>query len=206
MLFVVIPIASAQISDRTGLKQNFIIETGGYEFPVDVISNFNIENFDFNSQDKQLTFYINSGLENNLAELQIPINLINGNFTFYLNDQEILPTVKQNERISFIILEFQGTGKHKLDIIGTTYLPEFSEIAHMILALSFLSVIFLIKGKKLNFYNYSFNRDWIKGSNLPFCPNETSLRIPFLSTTMVEGVPCKEYSSKVSAEYSLDLR
>jgi len=159
LLLVVIPAASAQISDKTGLKQNFVIETGGYEFTVDITSNFNVGDIEFNSEDKRLTFYINNGLKNNLAEIQIPINLINGNFTFILNDQEILPVVKKNEKISFITLEFQGIGKHKLDIIGTTYLPEFSEIAHLILALSMLALIFPLKVKKLNFRNYSFNKD-----------------------------------------------
>ena len=159
LLLVVIPAASAQISDKTGLKQNFVIETGGYEFTVDITSNFNVVDIEFNSEDKRLTFYINSGLENNLAEIQIPINLINGNFTFILNDQEIFPVVKKNEKISFITIEFQGNGKHKLDIIGTTYLPEFSEIVHLILALSLLSIIFPLKLKKLNFDNYSFNKD-----------------------------------------------
>ena len=159
LLLVSIPAASSQISDRTGFKENFIIETGGYDFTIDLISNFNVEDIEFSSEDKQLTFYINSGLENNLAEIQIPINLINGNFTFILNDQEIFPTVKKNERISFITLEFQGNGKHKLDIIGTTYLPEFSEITPMILALSLFTLIFTLKIKKLNFSNYSFNKD-----------------------------------------------
>lgn len=159
MFLFVIPIASAEISDRTGFKENFLIETGGYEFTVDIISNFNIEDIEFSSQDKQLTFYIDSGLENNLAEIQIPINLINGNFTFNLNNQEILPIVKQNEKISFITLEFQGVGKHKLDIIGTTYLPEFSDIAHLILALSLLVLIIPYKLKKINFSNYSFSKD-----------------------------------------------
>lgn len=158
LFLLVIPDASAQISDRTGLKQNFVIETGGYEFTVDIVSNFNVENIEFSSEDKRLSFYINSGLENNLSEIQIPINLINGNFTFILNDQEILPIVKKNEKISFITLEFDGTGKHKLDIIGTTYLPEFSQIS-LILSLSFIALIFTLKIKKLNFKNHSFNKD-----------------------------------------------
>lgn len=159
LLFLIIPNASAQISDRTGLKQNFVIETGGYEFPVDVVSNFNIEKIDFSSDDKRLTFFINNALENNISEILIPINLINGNFTFILDDQEIFPIVKQNEEISFITLEFQGTGKHKLDVIGTTYLPEFSQVASLILSLSLLGIIFILKIKKLNFRNYSFNKD-----------------------------------------------
>lgn len=154
ILFLVIPTVSSQVSDRTGLKQNFVIETGGYDFPVDLISNFNVEDIEFSSEDKRLTFYINSVLENNLAEIQIPINLINGNFTFILNDQEIIPIVRQNQKISFITLEFFGDGKHKLDIIGTTYLPEFSEIAHLILAIPLIAIIISLKIKKLKFINF----------------------------------------------------
>lgn len=204
LLLVVVPSAFGQISDRTGLNQDFTIETGGYAFTVDVTSNFNVEDVEFSSDDKRLTFYINSGLENNLAEIQIPKNLTNGNFTFMLNDQEIFPIVKTSEKISFITVEFEGAGKNKLDIIGTTYLPEFSKIAPLILFASLVVTIFARKIKKLG--NYSFNKDWISGSSAPFCPNETSLRIPFLSTTIVEGVPLREYSSNVSAEYSLDFK
>ena len=206
LLLVIIPAAFGQISERTGLKQDFTIETGGYDFPVEITSNFNVQDVEFSSDDKRLTLFINSGIENNLAEIQIPINLINGNFTFILNDQEIFPIVKMNEKISFITLEFEGTGANKLDIIGTTYLPEFSEIASVILFVSLFVLIFARKIKLHGFKNYSFNKDWIMGSSPPVWPNDTSLRIPFLSTTIVEGVPWREYSSNVSAEYSFDLR
>ena len=142
--------AFGQVSDKTGLKQEFTIETGGYDFVVDVVSNFNIENVDFSSDEKKLTLYLSSGLENNLAEIQIPINLINGNFTFFLNEQEIFPTVKSNEKISFITVEFEGDGKHKLEIIGTTYLPEFAEIAPLVLGISLIGFILAKRVKKLN--------------------------------------------------------
>ena len=36
-------------------------------------------------------------------------------------------------------------------------------------------------------------------------PNDTSRKMPFLSTKIVDGVPCNEYISNVSAVYSLDL-
>ena len=143
--------AFGQISDKTGLKQNFIITTGGYDFPVYVTSSFDVEKLDFSSDDKRLTLHINSAIEQNLAEIQIPKNLINGNFTFFLNDQEIFPIVKSNEKISFITLEFEGTGIHKLDIIGTTYLPEFSDIAPLILSILLIPVIFVRKIKKVSF-------------------------------------------------------
>ena len=134
--------------ENPGLKQSFTIETGGYEFEVDTTSNFDITNHEFEKDEKRLTFFINSGIENNLSEIIIPVNLINGNFTFYLNDEEIFPKVKTSDAISFITVEFPGTGIHKLDIIGTTYLPEFSEIAMLVLATSMFGLVFL-KGKNL---------------------------------------------------------
>jgi hypothetical protein len=145
------PLAFGQISDKTGLKQNFIIQTGGYDFPVDVTSSFNVDRLDFSSDEKRLTFHINNALEQNLAEIQIPKNLTNGNFTFFLDDQEIFPQVRKNEKISFITVEFEGKGIHKLDIIGTTYLPEFSNIVPLILSVLLIPIIFVRKIKKLSF-------------------------------------------------------
>ena len=151
LYLLVFPSAFGQLSDKTGLKQNFIIKTGGYDFPVDVTSSFNVESLDFSSDDKRLTFHINNALEQNLAEIQIPKNLTNGNFTFFLDDQEIFPEVQTNKKISFITVEFNGTGIHKLDVIGTTYLPEFSDIAPLILSVLLIPIIFVRKIKKLSF-------------------------------------------------------
>jgi len=88
--------------------------------------------------------------------------LLNGNFTFYLNGQEIFADVKTNDKISFITLEFPGKGLHKLDIIGTTTittttttpLPESSEITplalviSLALGISLIGIVFLKKFKK----------------------------------------------------------
>ncbi len=191
--------AFAQLSDRTGLKQVFVIETGGYEFPVEVVSNFNVDRTEFSAEEKKLTLFISSDTENNLAELQIPINLINGEFTFFVNDQEIIPTIQSSEDISFIFLEFEGDGSSKIEIIGTTYLPEFAQVASLILAGSIGSIIILNR-----FTNYSFKKVWILASIFPVWPKETSLSIPFLSTSIVDGVPWRENPSKVSAEYSFE--
>ena len=151
LFLLAFPSAFGQLSDKTGLKQNFIIQTGGYDFPVDITSSFNVERLDFSSDDKRLTFHINNALEQNLAEIQIPKNLTNGNYTFFLDDQEIFPQVKKNEKISFITLEFEGKGIHKLDVIGTTYLPEFSYVASLILFVLLIPVVFVRKIKKLSF-------------------------------------------------------
>lgn len=132
--------------DSPGLKHTYTIETGGYSFDVKITSNFDVTDYEFNADEKRLTFFVNSGLENNLSEIVIPTNLINGNFTFYLNEQEIFPNVQYSDMISFITVKFPGEGIHKLDIIGTTYLPEFEEIAMLVLATSLIGLIFL-KGR-----------------------------------------------------------
>ena len=66
-------------------------------------------------------------MENNLGEVIIPQNLLGGNMTFYLNEQEYLPQINSNEKISFITLNFTGSGDNKLDIIATTYLAGLTE-------------------------------------------------------------------------------
>ncbi len=136
-----------------GLVHHLPVETGGYIFQVESIANFDISDYEFSSDDKRLTIFISSNVQNNLGEIQIPKNLINGNFTFYLNDQEIFADVKTNEKISFITIEFPGNGTKKLDIIGTTYLPEFSEIAQLVLATSLIGILFLKKFRKKSFIN-----------------------------------------------------
>ncbi len=145
-----IPPAFGQYFDTPGLVNRLPVETGGYIFEVQTVSSFDIPDYQFSSEEKRLSFIISTSVSNNLAEIQIPKNLINGNFTFYLNGQEIFADVKTNEKISFITIEFPGKGLHKLDIIGTTYLPEFSEIAQLVLATSLIGIVLLKKfGKKI---------------------------------------------------------
>ena len=148
----------AQVFDTPGLRQEFFVVTGGYEFKVETTSNYNIEEVELSVEEKKLTFYINSGLQNNLGEIVIPINLINGNFTFFLNEQEFFPSVKYGEEISFITVEFEGDGRHKLEVIGTTYLPEFSEVAPLVLASSLLGIFFITRKRFSNFGKLFFKQ------------------------------------------------
>jgi len=115
------------LSDATGLVDRLDIQTGGHSFEVETVSNFEISNFEFDKDEKRLTLHIVSGLENNLGEVIIPQNLLGGNMTFYLNEQEYLPQINSNEKISFITLNFTGSGDNKLDIIATTYLAGLTE-------------------------------------------------------------------------------
>lgn len=127
LLFVISPAYGQLLSDATGLVTRLDVETGGHTFEIETISNFNIKDFDFDKDKKKLSLFITSGLERNLGELLIPQTLLGGNFTFYLNEQQYFPKVSSNEKISFITLNFTGSGENKLEIFGTTYLDGLTE-------------------------------------------------------------------------------
>ena len=122
LLFIISPVYGQLLSDATGLISRLDIQTGGYTFEIETVSNFNIHDYDFDKDENRLSLFINSGLENNLGEILIPQTFLGGNFTFYLNDQQYFPKINSNEKISFITLNFTGSGENKLEIIGTTYL------------------------------------------------------------------------------------
>ena len=121
LLFVITP-AYGQLSDATGLINRIDIQTSGHDFEVVLTSNFDLVDYSFDKNSKQLTLYLDSGLENNLGEIVIPSNLLNGDLTFYLNEQEFFPKVQSSERVHFITLGFSGSGSNVLSISGTEYL------------------------------------------------------------------------------------
>jgi hypothetical protein len=139
---ILIPPAFGAISEKTGLKKDFTIETSGYDFEVETITNFEINDVKLSRDDKKLTLDITSSLENNFGEILIPINLIDGDLTMFVNGEEIFPQIRKNDKISFIVVEFNGTGHNTMEIIGTTYLPEFSSLSLLVLVGAF-SAIFM---------------------------------------------------------------
>jgi len=119
LLLIVTPAFGQLLSDKTGLVNRFDVETGGYTFEIKTVANFDVMEHEFDKDEKRLTIFINSGLENNLGEIIIPQLLLSGDFTFYLNDIQYNQKIQSNDRISFITLNFTGTGDHKIDIIAT---------------------------------------------------------------------------------------
>ena len=119
LLLIISAPAFGALSDKTGLVNRLDVEVGGYTLEVKTVSNFEIIDHEFDKDEKRLTIFINSGLENNLGEIIIPQLLLSGNFTFYLNDIQYNQKIKSNDKISFITLNFTGTGNNKIDIIAT---------------------------------------------------------------------------------------
>jgi hypothetical protein len=119
ILFLLIPLivapAFAQpISDMMGLKKNFDVVVDGKTFVIESVSNYDIQRINF--EDNNLVFDIKSNLENNIGELQIPQNITKGVIHFYLDGKEVMPKTLQNDRITFVTLEFAGNGTHVLEV------------------------------------------------------------------------------------------
>ena len=128
LLLVFTPAFAGTLSDATGLTNRFDIETDGHVFEIITTSNFDVQEIEFDKEQKQLSLHLVSSLENNLGEVIIPRNLLSGNFTFYLNDQEFYPKIKSSERIAFITLNFTGSGENTVDVIATNYLEDVDKL------------------------------------------------------------------------------
>ena len=127
LIFTITP-AYGQLSDATGLINRMDIQTSGYDFEVVLTSNFYLVDFSFDKNSKQLILSLDSGLENNLGELVIPSTLLNGDFTFHLNEQEFFPKIKSSEKVHFITFEFTGSGSNIISITGSEYLVGLDEM------------------------------------------------------------------------------
>jgi hypothetical protein len=128
LIFVITPAYGQLLSDATGLINRLDIHTSDHDFEVVLTSNFDLVDYKFDKNSKQITLYLDSGLENNLGEIVIPSTLLNGDFTFFLNDQEFFPKILSSERVHFITLKFTGVGSHVLSISGSEYLVGLDEI------------------------------------------------------------------------------
>ena len=127
LLVIVSPAFGQLLSDKTGLVTRLDVDTSGHTFEVITVSNFDILDHEFDKNEKRLTIFVNSGLENNLSEITIPKNLLGGNFTFFVNDVESSQNFRTNDKISFVTLNFSGLGENKIDIIGTEALTNVQE-------------------------------------------------------------------------------
>ena len=128
LIFVINPAYGQPLSDATGLINRLDIQTSDHDFEVVLTSNFDLVDYGFDKNSKQLILYLESGLENNLGEIVIPSTLLDGDFTFFLNGQEFFPKIQSSERVHFITLEFTGIGSNVISITGSEYLIGLDEI------------------------------------------------------------------------------
>ena len=132
IISITLPFAdAAQLSDKTGLKFTFPVKTDGHSFSIEVTGNLDVKNLDFNKEKKLITLFVLSSLENNSLEISFPNTLIGGDYIILLDNNEFIPELQHGNDATFVTMDFSGTGKHKIEIFGTTYL-DFFEIRNVI--------------------------------------------------------------------------
>ena len=132
ILSIVIPIAYAiPLSDKTGLKFTFPVKTDDYSFVIEATGNLDITNLNFDKEKKSITLFILSSLENNSLEISFPNTLIGGDYSIFVDGAQFSPELQDGNNTTFVTMDFPGIGKHKIEIIGTTYL-DISDIKDVI--------------------------------------------------------------------------
>ena len=135
--------------NHPGIRWAWKINADQYTFIVNTTSNFDMQNVTFNKDTKTLTFLGNSPHTGNIAEIEIPSNLVGGNYTIYHNGTQISPIVLKNGNLTTVILNFNDTGYSTTNVVGTTYLPEFAGIAPVIMAISFVILFLMVRYRRL---------------------------------------------------------
>lgn len=134
--------------DHPGIKWEWKINAANNTYVVTTVSNYDMKNVTLNSNNKELIFIGNSTHTDNIAEIEIPNNLIGGGLTVTQNGNQISPIIINGTGSSTIMLKFNQTGITTTNVFGTTYLPEFGGISTLVLIISIGMVLFTLKTKK----------------------------------------------------------
>jgi len=132
LISITLPLADAiPLSDKTGLKFTFPVKIDNHSFLVEATGNLDITNFDFDEEKKSITFFVLSSVENNSLEVSFSNELIGGDYKILLDTNEFNAEFEEGSNTTFITMDFPGTGKHKIEIFGTTSL-DFFEIRDVV--------------------------------------------------------------------------
>ncbi|MGB9125024.1 MAG: hypothetical protein WCC55_05690 [Nitrosotalea sp.] len=135
--------------DHPGIRWDWQINAGNYTFDVTTVSNYDMKNVTFNQINKELIFTGNSTHDGNIAEIEIPHNLIGGTLTVSQNQKQIPAIVIPGTNSSTMMLKFNQTGVTTTSVVGTTYLPEFSSTVSLVMVLSIVLVLFATRLRKI---------------------------------------------------------
>ena len=198
ILSIVIPLAEAvPLSDKTGLKFTFPVKTDNRSFTIEITGNLQINNFNFDKNQKSISFDAISSVENNILELVVPKSLISGDFKFYLDDTEISPKLKQGKNSVLITIEFSGIGDHKIKLQGTTYLDVFDVSEKIEYEISNSTITKIDSNPSTNSLIFSLN-DTNKNSGQLSIKLSDDVILPFENNEFIVIV------DGISSDYSID--
>jgi len=111
------------------------------EFDVTVISNSEIEKFNFNQEEKSISFEIND--ENKFVTVTMSEELLGGPYVLLLNNEKIIYNLVNNE--GAVSLNFKPESTGEITIIGTTVIPEFSMFIPLIMGFMIILTVPLMR-------------------------------------------------------------
>ena len=115
------------------------------EFDVEIITDSEIQSFNFNQPEKSLSFQVND--ENKFVTITMSEELLGGPYVTLLDDEKIKYTkFVRDEGIVSLNLKPETTGQ--VTIIGTTVIPEFSMFIPLIIG--FMIILTVPAMKKFN--------------------------------------------------------
>lgn len=123
--------------------KNFTITEEGKEFVVETDTWYSIPlNVDFSKQEKKLTLDVDTSDTYRRISLKVPTSLLDGDFVIFENGVQ-RTDIEVSKRIKgYSAFDFKANaGKTKIEIVGTSAVPEFGSVAALILAASLISVI-----------------------------------------------------------------
>lgn len=122
LLLAAVPASAQFLSDKTGLVSELDVEAGGATFEVVIVGNFAVDGHELDGAQGRLLVLVDSSLVNNTGEMILPRELLGGNLTLRVNGEPIEYDVRTNDRISFVTMDFAGSGDNELEVYGTTHL------------------------------------------------------------------------------------
>jgi hypothetical protein len=115
------------------------------KFLVEIITESEIEKFNFDQRSKSISFLSNG--ENKFVTITMPIELLGGPYIIFLDDEKILHTKYSNNE-THVTLSMKPESAGRIHIIGTTVIPEFPIFAPLVIG--FLIILTLPLMKKFN--------------------------------------------------------
>ncbi|MGB1379001.1 MAG: hypothetical protein ACPG6E_07090, partial [Nitrosopumilus sp.] len=112
------------------------------EFDVEIISDSNIQSFNFNQPEKSISFQIND--ENKFVTITMSEELLGGPYVTLLNDEQI----KYSKFIrdgNIVSLNLKPETPGQITIIGTTVIPEFSMFIPLIMGFMIILMVPLMR-------------------------------------------------------------
>ena len=112
------------------------------EFDVEIITDYEIQSFNFNQPEKNISFQVND--ENKFVTIMMSEELLGGPYVILLNDEQI----KYSKFIrdgNIVSLNLKPETPGQITIIGTTVIPEFSMFIPLIMGFMIILMVPLMR-------------------------------------------------------------